>query len=198
MVRGHGGWPPLPYSRQAKGGDEGRCLPPLPGPGPHGPPHGLGFRHVLEYMSRRGSAYADATGLPFPRPIPTWDTFTDTWKELVTRLHLRPPVSIPDPPASGRSWPLPSWAWYVQSRPSLVDTIDWTRPLTFIVCGDAYPCASGSWIQLSIGLLNHGARGRTPAYLWVIVMAVCRDKDMAALATIWADNLKVCGPFIVC
>ena len=49
-----------------------------------------------------------------------------------------------------------------------MDTIDWTRPLTFNVRGDAYPCADGSWNQLSIGLLNHGARGRTPAYLWVI------------------------------
>ena len=41
MVRGHGGWLPLPYSRQAKGGGEAICLPPLPGPGPHRPPHGL-------------------------------------------------------------------------------------------------------------------------------------------------------------
>ena len=158
----------------------------------------LGFRHVSEYMSRGGPAYTAATGLPFPRPIPIRDTFTGTWKELVTPLDLRPPVSVPDPPASGRSWPLPSWARYVQSRPSQVDTIDWTRPLTFIVRGDAYPCAGGSWTQLSIGLLNHGARGRTPAYLWVIGMAVCGDKDMAALATIWAGNLKACGPFVVC
>ena len=73
----------------------------------------LGFRHVSEYMSRRGSAYTAATGLPFPRPIPTRDTFTDTWKELVTPLDLRPSVSVHDPPASGRSWPLPSWARYV-------------------------------------------------------------------------------------
>ena len=153
----------------------------------------LGFRHVSEYMSRRWSAYAAATGLPIPRPIPTPDSFTDTWKELDTPLDLRPSVSIPDPPASGRSWQVPSWARYTQSRPSLVDTIDWTRPLTLIVREDACPCAGGSWTQLSIGLLNHGARGRTPAYLWVIGMAVCGDKDMAALATIWADNLKVCG-----
>ena len=158
----------------------------------------LGFRHVSEYMSRRGSAYTAARGLPFPRPIPTRDTFTDTRKELVTPLDLRPPVYVPDRPASGRSWPLPSWARYVQSCPSLVDTIDWTRPFTFIVRGDAYPCAGGSWTQLSIGLLNHGARGRTPAYLWVIGMAVCGDKHMAALATIWAYNLKDCGPFVVC
>ena len=144
----------------------------------------LGFRHVSEYMSRRGSAYKAAPGLPFSRPIPTKDSFTDTWKQLVTPLDLRPPVSVPDPPVSGRSWPLPSWARYVQSRPPLVDTIHWTRPLTFIVRGDAYPFTGGSWTQLSIGLLNHGARGRTPAYLWVMGMAVCGDKDMAALATI--------------
>ena len=158
----------------------------------------VGFRHMMEYMSRRGLVYTAATGLPFPRPTPTREAFTDALKELVTRLDLQPPVSVPDPPASGRSWPLPSWARYVQSRPSLVETIVWTRPLTFIVRGDAYPCAGGSWTQLSSGLLNHGARGRTPAYLWVIGMAVCGDKDMAALATIWADNLKVCGPFFVC
>ena len=70
-----------------------------------------------------------------------------------------------------------------------MDTINWTRPLTFILRGDAYLCAGGSCTQLSIGLLNHGARRRTPAYLWVTGMALCGDKDMAALATIWADNL---------
>ena len=75
----------------------------------------LGFRHVSEYMSRRGSAYTAATGLSFPRPIPTRDTFTDTRKELATPLDLQPPVSVLDPPASERSWPLPSWASTVSS-----------------------------------------------------------------------------------
>ena len=70
----------------------------------------LGFRHVSEYMSCWGSTYTAATGLPFAKPIPTREVFTDAWKQLVTPLDLRPPVSIPDPPASGRSWPLPSWA----------------------------------------------------------------------------------------
>ena len=99
-------------------------------------------------------------------------------------------VSIADPPASGRSWPLQSWARYVQSRPPLADVINWSRPLTFLLRGDVYPCAGGSWTQLSIALLNHGARGRSPAYLWVIGMAVCGDKDMVALATICAENLQ--------
>ena len=112
-------------------------------------------------------------------------------------LELRPPVNLDNPPGSGRSWPVHSRACYIQSRPPLVDTIDWNRPLTFIVRGDAYPCAGRSWTQLSIGLLNHGKRGRTPAYLWVIRIAVCGDKDMAALATIWAENLQVLGAFVL-
>ena len=66
----------------------------------------LGLRHMSEWMSRRGSAYRATPGLPFPKPIPTRDTFTDTWKYLVTPLELRPPVTIRDTPASGRSWPL--------------------------------------------------------------------------------------------
>ena len=131
-----------------------------------------GFWHVSEFMTRRGGAYTAATGLPFPRPIPSLDRFTDTWKELVKPLALDRPVSVADPPTRGRSWPLQSWARYTQSHSPLVDTIDWKRPLTFLFRGDAYPCAGGSWTQLSIGRLNHGARGRTPAYAWVIGMAV--------------------------
>ena len=111
-------------------------------------------------------------------------------------------MNVDDPPASDRSWRVHSWARYIQSRPPLVDTIDWDRPLTFIVCGDAYPCAGGSWTQSSIGLLNHGKRGRTHTYLCVIAMAVCGDKDMSALATIWAENLQVpwigTGPHVYC
>ena len=94
---------------------------------------------------------------------------------------------------SGRSWPFQSWVRYLQSQPALANVIDWSWPLTFLVRGDAYRCAGGSWTQLSVGILNHGARGRSPAYLWVIGMAVCGDSDMAALATIWAENVQVCA-----
>ena len=147
-------------------------------------------------MTWRGIDYTAAMGHTFLRPIPTRQAFLNTWKDMAKPLPLRPPVNEDDPPASGRSWPVHSWAHYIQSRPPLVDTIDWHRPLTFIVRGDAYPCAGGNGTQLSVGLLNHGKRGRTPTYLWVIEMAVCGDKDMAALATIWAENRQVLGAFV--
>ena len=83
-----------------------------------------GFRHVSEFMTRRGAAYTAAMGLPFPRPILSRDPFMDTWKELVKPLALDRPVSVADPPTSGRSWPLQSWAAYIQLPPPLVDTID--------------------------------------------------------------------------
>ena len=154
-----------------------------------------GFRHLSECMTRGEIDYTAATGHTFPRRISTRQAFLDTWKVMAKPLELR--VNVDDPPASGPSWPVHSWARYTQSRPPLVDTIDWNRPLTFIVRGDAYSCAGGSWTQLSTWLLNHGKRGRTPAYLWVIGMAVCGDKDMAALATIWAENLQVLGAFVL-
>ena len=37
---------------------------------------------------------------------------------------------------------------------------------------------------------------RLPACLWVIGMAVCGDKDMAALATIRSQNSQVYGRFV--
>ena len=155
-----------------------------------------GFRHVLEFMTRWGAAYTAATGLPFPRPTPSRHRFTDTKKELVKPLALDPPMSVPEPPTSGRSWLLQSWARNIPSRPPLVDTIDWKRRLTFLLRGNAYLCTGGSRTQLSIGHLNHGARARTPAYLWVPGMAICGDEGTAALATIWSKNLQVYGPFL--
>ena len=148
-----------------------------------------------------GNAHHHAFGvvacIAHTRPIPRREKFMDTGKELATPLELRPPVSIPYLPTNGLSWPLQLWAKYVPSHPSLVDHMDWTRALTLIVRGDAYPCPCGTWIQLSFGVLNHGVRGRTPTYLWVMGMAVCEDNDMAAPATIRAEKLRVCGPFLV-
>ena len=62
-----------------------------------------------------------------------------------------------------------------------------------MVRGDGYPCAGGCWWQLSIGLLNHGVKARTPAFVWVAGMAVTGDKDMVALGQIWAQVLQVCS-----
>ena len=150
-------------------------------------------RVLSEYITRRGDANTACTGLPFPRPMPTRDQFDATWKSLTAPLALSPPVECADPPSSDRYWPLRSWAQYVQSRPALCRSIDWTRGLTFVVRGDGYPCAGGSWSQLSVGLLNHGLKARTPAFLWVIGMAVTGDKEMVALGQIWAQVLKVCS-----
>ena len=81
----------------------------------------------------------------------------------------------------------------MQSRPALYLSIDWTCPRTLVVRGGGYPCAGGSWSQLSVGLLNHGEQARTPAFLWVIGMAVTGDKDMVTRGQIRAQVLKVCG-----
>ena len=83
-----------------------------------------GFRVLSQYITRRGDAYTARTGLPFPRPIPTWDQFDATWKSLTAPLALSPPVECADPPSSGRCRPLQSWAQYVQSRPALCQSID--------------------------------------------------------------------------
>ena len=195
VVRGHRGCPTPAHLQQANRGRKTICLRPLPAPEliqllivlnvPKG-----GFQHVSEFTTRLEAAYTAATALPFPRPIPSRDRFMDTWKELVKPLALVRPVSVADSPTSGRSWPLQLWARYIQSRPPLVDTINWKQPLTFLLRRDAYPCAGGSWTQLSVGLLNHGAQARAPAYLSLIGMAVCMDMFMAALATIWSQNSR--------
>ena len=70
------------------------------------------------------------------------------------------------------------------------------RPLRCIVLAYACPCAGGSWTQLSNALLIHSKRSQTPSCLWVIGLAVCRDKHTAILGTIWVKNRQVFCHFI--
>ena len=152
-----------------------------------------GCRVLSEYISGRGDAYTARMRLPFPQPIPTRDQFDATWKSLTAPLALSPSVECAEPPSSSRCWPLQSWAQYVQSRLALCQSIDWTRPLSFVVRGDGYLCAGGSWSRLSVGLLNHAVKACTPAFVWVIGMAVTGDKHMVAPGQIWAQVLQVCS-----
>ena len=60
-----------------------------------------------------------------------------------------------------------------------------------MVRGDGYPVAGGNWTQLCVGVLNHGMRSRSPSYTWVLSLAMCGDKDMATISTLWSKYLEV-------
>ena len=90
--------------------------------------------------------------------------FEAEWIAHCQPLQLAPPVTAGTPLSSGRSWPLPLWVNYIESRPALHNTIDWSRPLIFIVRDDVYPCTGGSWSHLGVALANHGPHARQPAY----------------------------------
>ena len=47
-------------------------------------------------------------------------------------------------------------------------------------------------VQLSVSIVNMGLWGRIPACVWVIGLAICGDKQMATLATLWKANIEVC------
>ena len=150
------------------------------------------WRTLSEVYTLRGLKYTATTGLPFARPICFERAFQQRWQVLLAPLELAPAVSTSDPKATGISWPWASWLRYIASQPPLCRMINWSFPLTFIVRGDGYPCASGEWSQLSVSIANMGLWGRIPACVWVIGLAICGDKAMATLATLWEDNIKVC------
>ena len=77
----------------------------------------------------------------------------------------------------------------MNSRPAL--RVPDRGPLHLIIRGDAYPVAGGSWSQMAVGLANHGPRGRTPAFVWIVALALCGDKDMATLGVLWAEHVQV-------
>ena len=78
-----------------------------------------GFHHFSALVTRRGIDYTAATGHAFPRPIPTRQAFFDTLKDMAKPLELRLPMTAADTLVSGRSWPMHSWAYYIQSCPPL-------------------------------------------------------------------------------
>ena len=79
----------------------------------------------------------------------------------------------------------------MESTPDLVDTIDWGRPLLFIVRGDGYPTAGAEWANLTISLTNVGQLARSPAFVWLIGLGAGLEKDMDGLAIGCASNVEV-------
>ena len=75
----------------------------------------------------------------------------------------------------------------------LRDSMDWSRPLPIIVRADGYPCAEGQGSQLSISLVNHGLSARTPAFLWVVGMAVMGYMSMITLSKSCIYVLQGCN-----
>ena len=128
---------------------------------------------------------------PYSRLICTKGEFQARWKELVAPLELDPPVATVFPKATGISWPFASWVKYILSQPGLVQSLNRSFPLTFIVRGDAYPVAGGNWTQLTISLANFNALARAPAVIWVLRMANCDDKAMDTLGTLWKSTWGV-------
>ena len=132
-------------------------------------------------------------GLPFPGPIPSRDRFPDVWKELVKPLVLHPPVSVPETPTTGRSWPLQSWARYIQSG-TVLGTPSIGR-------GRSFSCSGVMLTHALVEdepkyLLGSSTTAHRTAHL-SIAMAVCKDKGMAALVTIWSKKLQVHGRFVL-
>ena len=106
-------------------------------------------------------------------------------------MQLDEPVATVLPKGTEISWPFASWVTYILSRPGLVQSINRTFPLMFIVWGDAYPVAVGNWTQPTISLANFERLARSPAGLWVLSMAHCDDKAMDTLGTLWKSNWEV-------
>ena len=100
-------------------------------------------------------------------------------------------MSTSDAKATVVSWLWASWLRCIASHSPLCRKIDCSFPLTFIVRGDGYPCAGGEWSQLSISIVNMGLWGSIPACVSVIGLAICGDKQMATLATLWKVNIEV-------
>ena len=62
------------------------------------------------------------------------------------------------------------------------------------VCGGLMLCLCARCVlRFVCCVLQLWVKVRTPAFLWVIGMAVTGDKDMVALGQIWAKVLQVCS-----
>ena len=144
------------------------------------------WRTLSEVYILRGLKYTATTGLPFARPICPERAFQQRWEDLLAPLELAPAVSTSDPKATGISWPWASWLRYIASQPPLCRMIDWSFPLTFIVRGDGYPCASRGVVPIVCVHRQHGPLGTNSR-----LRVGHRPRNLRRQSD-WEDNIKVC------
>ena len=156
----------------------------------------LSVEHVSKYMSHWWSAYAAATSLRFPRPIASPNKIMETWKQLVTPLEVRPALFIRET-GYERLLLAATIVGHVRAITSLAGgphQVDDTPHLH-----RAWGCVPAPPVLGPKSPLRSptAPTGRTCPYLWVLGMALGRNKDMAALTTIWARKLRLYSPFVV-
>ena len=154
------------------------------------------FRALSRYFSARMREFKAGSPFgPLKRPICSRAAFTEAWASFARALTLGHVEYREGPPLTvGLHWPLQRWAEYINSRPTLFNALDFSKPLHFIVRGDGYPTAGSSWAALTITLANFGEDARSPAYTWLIGLAVCAEKDIGTLGEPWKETIKVLSP----
>ena len=96
------------------------------------------------------------------------------WRELVSKQILVPSDYNGK---VGVRWDLDEFLKYISAQDDILDTMSFPflngeRPYVLIARGDGFPCGSRPWVQLAIGLANHGQKARTLAYNWTIDVAL--------------------------
>uniref|UniRef100_A0A7S1IVP5 Uncharacterized protein n=1 Tax=Eutreptiella gymnastica TaxID=73025 RepID=A0A7S1IVP5_9EUGL len=151
------------------------------------------FRVLSKYFGQRTAAFTREKGWQgIKRPICSHAAFRAAWRRFAAALTLGPTLYNPGPPLYvAVYWPVHNWAEYINSRPPLLEHLDFTQPLGFILRGDGYPTAGASWTLITVSLTNFGEKARSPSFLWCIGLAACSEKDLEVVANLWVDNIQV-------
>ena len=152
-----------------------------------------GFRVLSEYITRRGDTYTARTGLLSHGPSPHGTNLTQRGSHSPLCLRCPPRRNVPT--LHRRVAACPCGRGHSTCNPSrqCASLLTGPAPSPLWCLGTGILAPVGIWLQLSVGLLNHGEKACTPAFLWVIGMAVTGDKDMVALGQTWAEVLQVCS-----
>lgn len=148
---------------------------------------------LSKYFGQRTRAFKLEKGWRgIKRPICSRKAFQDAWRRFAAALTLGPTLYNPGPPLYvAVYWPVHDWAEYINSRPPLLEHLDFNEPLGFILRGDGYPTAGASWTLITVSLTNFGEKARSPSFLWCIGLAACSEKDLEEVANLWAENIQV-------
>ena len=113
------------------------------------------FRALSRYFSARMREFKAGSPFgPLKRPICSRAAFTEAWASFARALTLGHVEYREGPPLTvALHWPLQRWAEYINSRPTLFNALDFSKPLHFIVRGGRVPHCG-----VQLGRPDHHAR----------------------------------------
>ena len=150
------------------------------------------YKNLIRWVSKLQNDGKGCLPANWEHAFPSFEAFKIAWRELGSKQILVPSDYNGK---VGVGWDVDEFLKYISTQDGILDAmtsplLDGERPYVLIIRGGGFPCGSRPWVQLAIGVANHGQKAGTLVHNWTIDVALTSQHNIDALRETFTKTLE--------